>query len=113
MTASPNDSNQATPAPDSSQSDSIKGLIIKGVAGAIALAGTTAIPIVVQQVLQAPASAPNQTLPATQQVITPTAPSTAPVVATPQLELQESQSSDSRGSRQEDEKGGKSKGKKD
>lgn len=92
-----------TVSPDDSKPNSIKGLIAKGVISAVALAGTTAIPLLVQHFLKAPASPLDSSVPATQTVTPPT---TAGVTSQPQLQ-------DSQDNHQEDGKKGQRKGKKD
>lgn len=66
------------PAPDN---NSLKALIIKGLVGGIALAGTTAIPIVVQRSLDTPPVSPassEATVPVTPAQVAPL-PEAAPV----------------------------------
>ncbi|HEY9877026.1 MAG TPA: hypothetical protein V6D29_01160 [Leptolyngbyaceae cyanobacterium] len=107
MTASPE-----TPNSDSAKSDSLKGLIAKGMVGAIALTGTTAIPLLVQRFLAPPAPVPAQSLPTTQQV---TAPMPSVTTVQPSSQDQSNYQEEGKGAKehQAGEKGDKGKGKKD
>ncbi|MBD0267344.1 MAG: hypothetical protein ICV77_03525 [Cyanobacteria bacterium Co-bin8] len=77
------DSGSPTP-----NSNPLQAMLIKGMAGAVAIAGTTAIPILVQQWLQPPAPQPAQSVTAPQTITPePTQSVTAPQTVTPQSAL--------------------------
>lgn len=80
------------PAPDN---NSLKALIIKGLVGGIALAGTTAIPIVVQRSLDTPVSPASSeaTVPVTPAQVAPL-PEAAPVNPAAPVAVDEGDSED-------------------
>lgn len=71
----------------SSEKNDLKSLLVKGMIGAVTLAGTTAIPIVIQQSLQhhpsTPTASPTASASPTATVPTQASPTPAPVSATP------------------------------
>lgn len=77
-------SEEPQPSQDSQEkspgSNELKALIVKGIVGTIALAGTTAIPILVQKALDPPAPAASP-VPITPAQVAPTPPQTAPLEA--------------------------------
>jgi hypothetical protein len=78
-------SEEPQPSQDSQEksagSNELKALIAKGIIGAIALAGTTAIPILVQKALDPPAPAASP-VPITPAQVVPVPPTTTPLEAT-------------------------------